>query len=293
MEGPIDSVRAQLLANDWTEWGQSNDSEDFYFRGKFYGIRAKLLISISPSSKLLTSAYVTVGPYSTERMLNQNLQYFLYKLKEHHGEYVERNGAWIFMDDFSSVKLSVVANANGSKDIRVFYLPMGSYYKDAVSMGLHGLVQEIVTENAVAEDQFLRFSQDGQLENPDLTQRQYDRYGYLVKAQMTEQEGYSDVSYEYDSNYRLIRRTLINKAAAIKYINEYTYNEQDEIASQQQKVFKGDECVMTINMHNNYMTRDDQGNWTTNSLSLSYWEKGSPSQQTTVLQKRTLVYWEE
>ena len=293
MEGPIDSVRAQLLANDWTEWGQSNDSEDFYFRGKFYGIRAKLLISISPSSKLLTSAYVTVGPYSTERMLNQNLQYFLYKLKEHHGEYVERNGAWIFMDDFSSVKLSVVANANGSKDIRVFYLPMGSYYKDAVSMGLHGLVQEIVTENAVAEDQFLRFSQDGQLENPDLIQRQYDRYGYLVKAQMTEQEGYSDVSYEYDSNYRLIRRTLINKAAAIKYINEYTYNEQDEIASQQQKVFKGDECVMTINMHNNYMTRDDQGNWTTNSLSLSYWEKGSPSQQTTVLQKRTLVYWEE
>ena len=291
MEGPIDSVRAQLLANDWTEWGQSNDSEDFYFRGKFYGIRAKLLISISPSSKLLTSAYVTVGPYSTERMLNQNLQYFLYKLKEHHGEYVERNGAWIFMDDFSSVKLSVVANANGSKDIRVFYLPMGSYYKDAVSMGLHGLVQEIVTENAVAEDQFLRFSQDGQLENPDLIQRQYDRYGYLVKAQMTEQEGYSDVSYEYDSNYRLIRRTLINKAAAIKYINEYTYNEQDEIASQQQKVFKGDECVMTINMHNNYMTRDDQGNWTTNSLSLSYWEKGSPSQQTTVLQKRTLVYW--
>ena len=91
---------------------------------------------------------------------------FLYKLKEHHGEFVERNGAWIFMDDFSSVKLSVVANDNGSKDIRVFYLPMGNYYKDAVTMGLHGLVQEIVTENAVAEDQFLRFSQDGQLENP-------------------------------------------------------------------------------------------------------------------------------
>ena len=293
LEGPIDSVRAQLLAEDWAEWGQSNDGEDFYFRGKFYGIRAKLLISISPSSKLLSSAYVTVGPYSTERMLKQNLQYFLYKLKDHHGEFVERNGAWIFMDDFSSVKLSVVANDNGSKDIRVFYLPMGSYYKDAVTMGLHGLVQEIVTENAVAEDQFLRFSQDGQLENPDLTQRQYDRYGYLVKAQMTEQEGHSDVSYEYDSNYRLIRRTLINKAAEIKYINEYTYNENDEIASQQQKVFKGDECVMTINMHNDYMTRDDQGNWTTNSLSLSYWEKGSPSQQTTVLQKRTLVYWEE
>ena len=110
---------------------------------------------------------------------------------------------------------------------------------------------------------------------------------------MTEQEGYSKVTYEYDNNYRLIRRTLINDTAAIKYINEYTYNERDEIASQNQKVFKGDECVMTINMHNDYVTRDEQGNWTTNSLSLSYWEKGSQSQQTTVLQKRTLVYWEE
>jgi hypothetical protein len=46
-------------------------------------------------------------------------------------------------------------------------------------------------------------------------------------------------------------------------------------------------------MRNNYLTRDDQGNWTSNSLSLSYWEKGSQSQQTTVLQKRTLAYWEE
>jgi hypothetical protein len=160
-------------------------------------------------------------------------------------------------------------------------------------MGLHGPVQEIVTENALSEDQFMRFSQDGQLEQPDLTQRHYDRYGYLVSAQMTEQEGHSDVTYQYDSHYRLVRRTLVNEAANIRYIHEYTYNERDEIASQSQKVFKGDECVLTLNMHNTYMTRDDEGNWTTNSLSLSYWEKGSQSQQTTVLQKRTLAYWEE
>ena len=160
-------------------------------------------------------------------------------------------------------------------------------------MGLHGPVQEVVTENAVSEDQFMRFSQDGQLEQPDLTARHYDRYGYLVSAQMTEQEGHSDVVYTYDSRYRLIRRTLTNKEAGIRYIHEYTYNERDEIASQSQKVFKGEECVLTINMHNNYMTRDGEGNWTTNSLSLSYWEKGSQSQQTTVLQKRTLAYWEE
>ena len=110
---------------------------------------------------------------------------------------------------------------------------------------------------------------------------------------MTEVEGHSDVSYEYDSHYRLVRRTLTNEAAGIRYIHEYTYNERDEIASQNQKVFKGDECVLTLNMHNNYLTRDGEGNWTSNSLSLSYWEKGSQSQQTTVLQKRTLAYWEE
>ena len=289
----MDSVRLQLKTADWTEWGQSDDGEDYYFRGKFYGIRAKLLVSVAESSKLLTSAYVSVGPYSTEAMLKRNLQYFLYKLQQEHGEFVQRNGAWVYMDDFVSVKVSIVDNDNGSRDIRVFFLPMGAYYKDAITMGLHGSVQEVVTENAVSEDQFMRFSQDGQLEQPDLTKRQYDRYGYLRSAEMTEEEGHSDVSYEYDSHYRLVRRTLTNEAAGIRYIHEYTYNERDEIASQNQKVFKGDECVLTLNMHNNYLTRDDQGNWTANSLSLSYWEKGSQSQQTTVLQKRTIAYWEE
>jgi hypothetical protein len=293
LEGPLDSVRLQLKTADWTEWGQSDDGEDYYFRGKFYGIRAKLLVSVAESSKLLTSAYVSVGPYSTEAMLKRNLQYFLYKLQQEHGEFVQRDGAWVYMDDFVSVKVSIVDNDNGSRDIRVFFLPMGAYYKDAITMGLHGSVQEVVTENAVSEDQFMRFSQDGQLEQPDLTKRQYDRYGYLRSAEMTEEEGHSDVSYEYDIHYRLVRRTLTNEAAGIRYIHEYTYNERDEIASQNQKVFKGDECVLTLNMHNNYLTRDDQGNWTANSLSLSYWEKGSQSQQTTVLQKRTIAYWEE
>ena len=101
------------------------------------------------------------------------------------------------------------------------------------------------------------------------------------------------MEYTYDSRYRLVRRTLTNTVANITYINEYTYNDEGEIASQNQKVYdKKKECVMTINMRNNYLTRDDEGNWTTNSLSLSYWEKGQQSQQTTVLQKRTLAYWE-
>ena len=294
LEGPVDSVSQQLRDADFEEWGKSDDGEDYYYRGKFYGIRAKLLVSISPTTHFVQSAYITVGPYGTQEMFEKNFQYFLYKLQKDYGEFTKRDDAWYYMDDFGSVKMSEVQNESGSRDIRVFYYPSTAFYKDALTMGLGGPVQEVVTENAVAEEQFLRFSQDGQVENPDMVNREYDRYGYLRHARMTEKQGYSDVEYTYDSRYRLIRRTLNNTTAGIRYINEYTYNERDEIMSQNQKVYdKTGECVMTINMRNSYLTRDDYGNWTSNSLSLSYWEKDSQSQQTTVLQKRVMEYWEE
>ena len=293
LEGSIDSLNAQLTKAEFAEWGRSDDGEDFYYRGKFYGIRAKLLVSISTTTRFVESASVTVGPYSTKSMFEKNFLYFLYKLQQDYGEFTKRDDAWYYMDDFGSIKLSVVTNDNGSRDIRVFYYPSSTFFKDALTMGLRGPVQEVVTENAVSEDQFLRFMQDGKLENPDLVDREYDRYGYLVRARMTEKEGHSDVEYTYDSRYRLIRRTLINKTANIRYVNEYTYTDQGEIMSQNQKVYdKTGACVMTINMHNSYLTRDDYGNWTSNQLTLSYWEEGSQSQQTTVLQKRVLEYWE-
>jgi hypothetical protein len=110
---------------------------------------------------------------------------------------------------------------------------------------------------------------------------------------MKEKEGFSTVEYTYDDSYRLTKRTLTNEEAGISYVNSYTYNDQDEVLSQHQKVFdKNGECIMTINMTNNYITRDDNGNWTSNSLTLTYWEKGSATQNTTVLQRRTLSYWE-
>ena len=293
LEGPLDSVRTQLQSAEWTEWGQSDDEEDYYFRGKFYGIRAKLLVSIAPSSKLLTSAYVSVGPYSTEAMLTKNLQYFLYKLEKDHGKFTQRDDSWFYIDDFGSIKLSIIDNDNGSHDIRVLYLGSTPYYKDALSMGLRGDVQEVVTENAVAEDQFMHFHGNGQIENLDLIDREYNRYGYLLRARMKEQEGFSSITYAYDDSYRLVKRTLTNEEAGISYVNDYTYNDQDEVLTQNQKVFdKSGECIMTINMRNNYITRDDNGNWTSNSLSLTYWEKGSKTQNTTVLQRRTLAYWE-
>ena len=292
LEGPVDSLQLRLKAGGFSEWGASDDGEDYYFRGNYYGIRAKLLVSTDPKTRLVASAYVTVGPYRTKEMLERNLQYFQRKLTQEHGTMAQRDGAWVCLADQGSVKLSVADNGNGSHDIRVLYVPMGAFYKDAAGMGLRGTVQEVVTENAVAEEQFMHFAENGQMENPDMTDRQYDEYGYLRRARMTEQEGHTDVEYEYDSQYRLVRRTLTNQTAAVRYVNEYTWSAQGELAAQNQKVFEKDECVIVINMHNNYLTRDEQGNWTSNQLTLSYWEKGTQSQQTTVLQKRTIAYWE-
>lgn len=293
IEGPIDSLATALQANGFTEWGQSDDGEDFYYRGLFYGFRAKLMVSIAPESRLVQSAYVTIGPYSTQKMLDKNLNYFLYKMTQHHGEFTSRENSWFYIDDFGSIKMSVIDNDNGSHDIGILFLNTSPYYKDALSMGLRGDVQEVVTENAVAEEQFLHFHGNGQLENNDLVERHYDRFGYLTHAKMKEKEGFSTLEYTYDDNYRLVRRSLVNESAGISYTHEYTYNDQDEPLTLQQKVFdKNKECVMTVNMRNNYLTRDDEGNWTSNSLTLSYWEKGSDMQQTTVLQKRTLTYWE-
>lgn len=293
IEGPLDSLRLSLKAHDFADWGASDDGEDFYFRGNFYGFRSKLIVSIAPESRLVNSAYLTIGPYSTQKMLEKNLQYFLYKMQQEYGEFSQRDNSWFYIDDFSSIKMSVKDNENGAREIGILILPTAAYYKDALMMGLRGNVQEVVTENAVAEEQFMHFNGHGQLENEDLTERQYNRYGYLQHAKMKEKDGYSSVEYTYDEQFRLIQRTLTNEDAGISYINNYTYNEQDEVLTQQQKVYdKTKECVMTINMRNNYMTRDDNGNWTSNSLNLTYWEKGGKTQQATVLQKRTITYWE-
>ena len=292
LEGPVDSVSARLQSAEWQPWGQSEDGEDYYYRGKFYGIRAKLMVSVDSKTRLVSSAYVTVGPYSTRQLLERNQQYFLHQLKKEHGDFTQHADAWVSIGDFGSIKLSLVDNENGSHDIRVLYFIEGTYYKDALTMGLHGPVQEVVTENAVSEDQFLHFSKDGKIENADLAERQYDALGYLRSARMTEKEGYSLVRCEYDSQYRLVRKTLENPVAGISYVHEYTYNGDGEVQTERQKVWEKEECVLIINMHNNYLTRDGQGNWTTNSLQLSYWEKGTQSQQVSVLQKRTLSYWE-
>ena len=293
LEGHADTLRLRLKDLQFTEWGGSEDGEDIYFRGNYYGIRSKVIISVMPLSVLVNQAYVTIGPYRSKNLLSRNLLYIKYKLEQDCGPLTERDGGWYYIDDFGSVKLSVVDNDDGTRDIRVLYCTTAPFYKDALCIGLRGNVQEIITENPLSENPVERYLENGQMDNPDLVNRQYNDYGYLIRAEMTEQQGHSLVEFSYDDQYRLIRRTLTNATAGIRYVNEYTYTDEDEILTQNQKVYdKTGTCIMTLNIRNNYLTRDENGNWTSNSISLTYWEKGGASQQSTAMQKRTISYWE-
>lgn len=294
LEGSIDSMMVALKEKGFAEWGSSDDREDFYFRGDYYGIRAKLMVSTQLATRHVQSAYVTIGPYRTKDMLSRNYTYFSNKLEQLYGQATERGGAYYFMTDYGTVKLAEGRNANGTMEIVVFYMPSTPFYKDALIFGLKGHVQEVITENAVSENSMERFAQNGKMENPDITDRVYNAYGYLVQGKMLERQGMSVIDYEYDDRNRLVRRTLTNRLEAITYVNEYIYNDDDEILNLSQKVLdeKG-ECLMSVNMRNEYDAHDDEGNWTRNKMNIVYWEKGSQSQTSNVIQTRKIRYWDE
>ena len=133
------------------------------------------------------------------------------------------------------------------------------------------------------------------LASDDIVDRIYNKAGYLVKAAMIEKSGdKSQLSYEYDADGCLVKRTLVNTASGIRSVNEYQYNSRNEISSQSQKVFdKNNECVLSINMKNTITERDDNDNWTRNTLSLTYWEKGQRAQMAKVEQTRVISYWDD
>ena len=294
LEGPVDSFIVALKTKGFTEWGNSDDLEDLYFRGNYYGIRAKVMVNVQLATRFVQSVYVTVGPYRTKEMLSRNYTYFLNKLENDYGEFESHGGADYYFGTYGDIKVSQTKSNNGNTDLNFFYMPSTPYYKDALILGLKGHVQEVITENPVAENHMERFAKDGRMENPDITDRKYDTYGYLRQGKMLERQGMSVIDYEYDRRNRLVRRTLTNQAASITYINEYIYNDDDEILNLSQKVFdETNECVMSINMRNNYEAHDDTGNWTRNALNIVYWEKDAPSQSTNVVQTRTIRYWDE
>lgn len=294
LEGPVDSFVVSLQEKGFTEWGKSDDGEDLYFRGDYYGIRAKLMVNVQLTTRFVQSVYVTIGPYRTQGLLSRNRSYFLNKLEKEYGTYVTRGDANYFFSSYGDIKVSDTRNDNGSTDLNFFYMPSTPYFKDAIILGLKGHVQEVITENAVAENPMERFAKNGKMENPDITDRKYDTYGYLMQGKMLERSGMSVIDYEYDNRNRLVKRTLTNQAAKITYINEYIYNDDDEILNQSQKVYdEKNDCLMSVNMRNNYEEHDDEGNWTRNSLNIVYWEKDSQSQSTNVIQMRKIRYWDE
>lgn len=294
LEGPVDSFVVALKAKGFTEWGSSDNMEDLYFRGNYYGIRAKVMVNVQLTTRFVQSVYVTIGPYRTKDMLSRNHTYFLNKLEKEYGDYVTRGDADYFFGPYGDIKVSQTQSNNGNTDLNFFYLPSTPYYKDALILGLRGHVQEVVTENAVAENPLERFAKNGKMENPDITERKYDAFGYLKQGKMLERSGMSIIDYEYDDKNRLVKRTLTNKAVNITYINEYSYNEKDEILNLNQKVYdEKNECVISVNMRNKYEDHDDMGNWTRNIMNIVYWEKDAQSQSSNVTQTRKIKYWDE
>jgi hypothetical protein len=284
----------KLQAAGFTPWGEADDGSVMHFRGNFYGIRCKLMVSIDEETGMVSSAYVTNGPYVTHELFDRNMRYFLLKLQEDYGEFNARSAAFYKVTDYGVVKLSDEITETGSREIKMFFMPTTPFYKDAVTLGLRGHVMEVSTENPVAENPIEHFDKLGRLVQADMTERHYNASGYLTAATMKESgDATSQLLFEYDDKHRLLRRTLTNKIANIRYVNEYNYDDGDELLSQSQKVFdsKGD-CVLSILLKNQYEDYDENGNWTRNKLKVTYWEKDSGTQQINTEQRRTISYWE-
>jgi len=295
LEGP-DSVFVPALKSIGLEQftPEEPDPSDYYFRGEFYGIKANFVVSTDEKTGLLSTVLITSGPYRTFALYDRNYLYFLLKLQRHFGNFdAKGDGSLHLMLDKGYVKISNTLHEDKSRTIHVFYLNTTPYYKDAMSQGLKGNVQEIITENPVFEGQVEHFDPNGKNSTTDIIDREYNATGYLVKAAMLEPSGKKSVlNYEYDEDGNLKRRTLTNVTEQVRSVNEYTYNDDGEIKTQSQKVFdKTNECVLSINMKNDYTDHDDEGNWTKNELKLMYWEKGRQAQNMNVTQTRTISYW--
>ncbi|MBR1388682.1 MAG: hypothetical protein IJ569_03570 [Prevotella sp.] len=297
LEGP-DSVFIPALEQVGMKRVVSEDDEPdtYYFTGNFYGIKSNLIVNVDEKSKLLSSALVTSGPYRTFALYDRNYRYLLLKLQRQYGNFdAKGDGSLHTMTNIGYVKISNILHENKSRTIQVFYLNTTPYYKDALSMGLKGNVQEVITENPVSEGQVEHFDMYGKNTTTDIIDREYNATGYLVKAAMLEPSGEKSIlEYEYDNDGLITKRTLTNVAEKIRSVNEYSYSSEGELRSQSQKVFdKSGECILSINMKYEYTEHDDNGNWTQNELKLIYWEKGRQPQNMKVKQTRTISYWEE
>lgn len=297
LEGP-DSVFLPALESVGFIQVQPDEPEPdtYYLEGDYYGIKSSLMITVNEKTKLLSDAVVTCGPYRTRELYDRNQKYLIGKLQREWGNFKAKgDGSLYMLNDYGYIRQSTGLDDKGLYAIRYYYLNTSPYYKDVSNMGLKGLVQEVITENPVIENDIEHFSETGQLANDDLIDRKYDSRGYLISASMREKTGgKSRLTYEYDSDGCLVKRTLVNASSGIRSVNEYRYNTSYEITQQSMKAFnKENECIVSISMKNDYQERDDNDNWTVNKMQLTYWEKGQRTTIQTVEQRRTISYWDE
>ena len=297
LEGP-DSVFIPALDSAGLKQVHPEEPEPdtYYFEGDFYGIKSTMMVTVNEKTKLLSDAVVTCGPYRTRDLYDRNQKYLLGRLQREWGNFKAKgDGSLYMLNNYGYIRQSTGLDEEGRHAIRYYYLNSSPYFKDVSNMGMKGFVQEVITENPVTENDMEHFDETGRLANDELIDREYDSRGYLVRAAMLEKSGgKSRLTYEYDSDDCLVKRTLINPATGIRSVNEYRYNTSFEITQQNQKVFnKDNECVLSITMKNDLSGRDDNDNWTENTMQLTYWEKGARTQIVQVKQSRVISYWDE
>lgn len=297
LEGPDSVFIPALERAGFTQVQQEEPEPDtYYFEGDFYGIKSTMMVTVNEKTKLLSDAVVTCGPYRTRDLYDRNQKYLLGRLQREWGNFKAKgDGSLYMLNNYGYIRQSTGLDEEGRHAIRYYYLNSSPYYKDVANMGLKGFVQEVITENPVTENDIEHFSETGILANDDLIDREYDARGYLICAAMREKAGgKSRLTYEYDSDGCLVKRTLVNSTSGIRSINEYRYNTSYEIIQQSMKAFdKNNECIVSISMKNDLQERDDNDNWTVNKMQLTYWEKGQRTNIQTVEQRRTISYWDE
>ena len=299
LEGP-DSVFIPALKEAGLVQTHPEDAEPdtYYFMGDFYGIKSNLMVNVDEKTKLLSSALFTCGPYRTRELYERNQKYLLGKLQREWGNFKAKgdgSGALYLLNDYGYIQQTTPLHDDGSHSIRYFYLNSTPYYKDAANMGLKGQVQEVITENAVMEEEIIHFDIQGRQSADDLVDREYNKHGYLIKAAMLEPNGEKSLlTYEYDSDNCLVKRTLFNPSTGIRTVNDYHYNTSFEIIQESKKVFdKNNECLHSYNIKNDLSERDENDNWTVNTAQLTCWSKGQRTQIIPLNQTRIISYWDE
>ena len=273
-----------------------NDDDTYHFKGDFYGIKdARLEVSVNDKTKMLSEATVTCGPYRTRELYERNQKYLLGKLQREWGNFKAKgDGSLYVLTDYGYIRQSITLHENGAHSISYYYLNMSPYYKDVSNMGLKGFVQEVITENPVAENPIEHFDEMGKLESQELTDRHYNQVGYLISATLTEGGEQKQITYDYNDDGNLKRTIQTNMVSGLKLVTDYKWDDDGEMTQQSQKAFdKDNECIMSVTMKYNIEERDDNDNWTKNTLHITNWLKGQRAQTMEVVQTRTISYWDE